>query len=107
MNIQPAKIERYLSKGSVSIDELKASTFLQNVEFAVVRLSDGRRALVSGGRDGIAFPAGMVQRIVLHTHPYSVGSAGPSAGDVAALRALGQRYSFILEKGQIIRFYAR
>lgn len=86
------------------IDEGKRLTFTTGNEHALVKLADGSRAIVSGGRGGINFASGQVKRLFGHTHPYHLPSTGPSAADFQALHSLGQRSSYVLEHGIITRF---
>jgi hypothetical protein len=98
----PMSIVRYIQPGEkleAIVDEAKGLTMQNNVEHAVVRLSTGERALVSGGHTGIEFPAGSIRRIIGHTHPYDVIGVGPSDADRAALRQLGQKSSWLFERG--------
>jgi len=99
-------VVKTLPAGTASgiLNEAKALTFATGNEHALVRLATGERALVSGGRDGISFPKGQVTRIIGHTHPYGRGAVGPSTTDVAALKLLGQTHSYLIERGEIIRF---
>jgi hypothetical protein len=99
-------IVRTLPPGSATgiVNQAKALTFSTGNEHALVRLSNGTRALVSGGPGGISFAEGQVARIIGHTHPYGMGSVGPSGADRAALQALGQVHSYVVEGGQIFRF---
>jgi hypothetical protein len=66
-------------------------------EHAIVTLANGDRAIVSGGKGGIEFAEGQIQRIFGHIHPTS---APPSALDVEALRALGQSKQYVLHGGE-------
>ena len=63
-----------------------------------MKLADGRRVIVSGGEAGIDFAEGSVQRIFGHTHPQHLPATGPSVADRAALDALGQKSSYLIEK---------
>jgi hypothetical protein len=104
--VLPMKIVKTLPPGTARgiLNEAKALTFETGNEHALVRLATGERALVSGGPGGISFAEGHVTRIIGHTHPYGAMSSGPSAADAAALRALGQTHSYVVEGGRIIRF---
>jgi RHS repeat-associated protein len=104
--VLPMSVVRNLPPGAAGgvVNEAKALTFATGNEHAVVRLANGQRALVSGGSGGILFAEGQVTRIIGHTHPYGMGAVGPSAADAAALRALGQTHSYVIEGGRIIRF---
>ena len=105
----PAKIVRILTKSDKRtevINLLKQLTYEDGVEHAVVLLKNGEVAIVSGGHTGITFPEGMITKIYGHTHPYDLLSQGPSDADRAALRALGQSSSRLLEKGLRSKFTA-
>ena len=86
------------------ISEAKMLTFSTGNEHALVKLATGERALVSGGPGGITWDLGQVSRVFGHTHPYELPPTGPSASDFAALDALGQRSSWLLEHGLLTRF---
>jgi RHS repeat-associated protein len=86
------------------ISEAKGLTFETGNEHALVRLANGQRALVTGGERSIDFAAGQITRLYGHTHPFFRGSVGPSAIDHAAVRALGQRSSWLFEGGYQIKF---
>lgn len=109
-NIGQGQIIRMISKGeSVAglMDEAKALTFSTGNEVAVVSLQSGGWALVSGGPGGINLTELGVKRVLGHTHPYGgVGPAVPSPADFNALQQLGQRHSYILERGELIRINA-
>ena len=104
--VLPMQIVKTLPPGTAGaiVNEAKALTFATGNEHALVRLATGERALVSRGPGGISFREGQVTRIIGHTHPYGTASVGASAGDRAALQALGQTHSYIQEGGRIIRF---
>ena len=80
------KVVRYVKRGekiSDIINEGKGLTFSTGNEHALVKLSDGRRAIVSGNTHGISFEAGQVELIYAHT-PYispTKFSRLPSFGD--------------------------
>ncbi len=102
-------VHRNIQKGEKIadiIDEAKALTFSSGNEVALVKLANGNRALVSGGSSGITFGDGQITRIFGHTHPFHVPPTGPSAFDDQALQILGQRSSYILEHGDLIKFTA-
>ncbi|HID74918.1 MAG TPA: hypothetical protein EYP56_02865 [Planctomycetaceae bacterium] len=102
------QIVREIKKGEKIADivnEAKALTFTRNVEHALVKLKDGRRVLVSGGRHGIHLTDD-VTRVFRHTHAYSEWAGGPSLADLSVLRRLGQRHSYLFQRGQRIRFEA-
>jgi RHS repeat-associated protein len=103
----PMQIVRTIAKGEKVADiisEGKALTFDTGNEHALVKLASGARAIVSGGPGGITWPAGAVTRIFGHTHPYELLPAGPSGADFDALLLLGQRSSWVVERGRLIRF---
>jgi hypothetical protein len=110
-NIGEGQIIRMINKGeSIAglMDEAKVLTYTTGNEIAVVSLQSGGRALVSGGQGGINLTELGVKRILGHTHPYGgTGPVVPSALDFNALQQLGQRHSYILERGELIRFNAR
>jgi hypothetical protein len=85
------------------VNEGSRLTWLDDVEHAVVKLNEGRRVLVSGGKHGIEL-SGDVTRIYGHSHPWSLPASGKSAGDVDALIQLNQRSSYLLERGQLTKF---
>lgn len=76
-------------------------------EHALVTLANGQRAFVSGGAGGINFAPGQINRLFGHTHPFQFNFTGPSNVDRAAIRALGQRSSWVLDHGQLIKFGQR
>jgi RHS repeat-associated protein len=100
------QVIRTIKKGESIADlanEAKAITFQTGNEVAAVKLANGQRALVSGGPGGIQLQG--VTRVYGHTHPFgNVGPVVPSASDVSALQSLGQRSSYILERGQVLKF---
>lgn len=94
-------------------NDAKAMTWAFEAEHSLLRMADGRMALVRGGRDGIEFivreESGLrslqleiegrevrIDRILWHTHPRVTG---PSDGDLKALAILGQDESLIYEIG--------
>jgi hypothetical protein len=89
------------------INEAKSLTFMTGNEHALVKLSSGERALVSGGSRGIEFKEGQITRLFGHTHPYELTKTGPSKADYDALRTLGQKSSYLLEQGSLSKFYRR
>lgn len=117
---EEARIIRIVQRGEKLRDligEIKALTFA-NGEHAIVKLAAGEylsengllilsqpaRAIVSGGERGIDFLRGQLIRLYLHSHPYSLPATGPSIDDLTALRALGQVSSWLLERGQLLKF---
>ena len=110
-DVRPLTVVRILSRGEKLndvIDQAKYLTLHDDIEHAVISYKNGSRALISGGRDGIAFSAeqvGNIRRILGHTHPYSLpGTGRPSPEDVNALRILHQRSSYLLEQGVRTKF---
>jgi hypothetical protein len=101
----PASVVRMVSGDESQadlFDELKARTFETGQEHALVTLSSGDQAIVSGGETGIQ---GMdIDELVAHTHPYQLPATGPSDADYGALNQLGQPSSILLEHGQEITF---
>ena len=83
--------------------EASRLTFLDDLEHAVISLKDGRRVLVSGGRHGVELTDD-VNRVLGHTHPWTLPPTGPSGADLNALEALGQRSSYLLERGELNKF---
>jgi hypothetical protein len=98
------RIIRRGEKLSDIMNEAKSLTFETGNEYALVKLANGERALVSGGPGGIDLAEGQITRLYGHTHPYQFNACGASAADRAAVRSLGQRSSWILERGQRIKF---
>lgn len=45
-----------------------------------------------------------VRRVIGHSHPWSLPASGPSGGDLDALQQLGQRSSYLLERGSLTKF---
>ncbi len=108
-SVVEASIIRNINKGEKIADlmtEAKGITFSTGNEVAAVSLQNGQRTLVQGGSAGISnLEALGVRRVLGHTHPYGgAGPVVPSAGDFNALQQLGQRHSYIIERGQVIRF---
>lgn len=108
--VLPGSVLRMINKGeSVAslIDEAKTITHLTGNEVAAVSLQNGQRVLVQGGAGGIDLTGLNVRRILGHTQPttpFSAGPVVPSGADIGALQQLGQRHSYIYERGQLIRF---
>jgi len=86
------------------MEEAKGITFTTGNEVALVKLASGERALVTGGSGGITWSEGEVTRLFGHTHPYDVPPTPPSDFDVQALQQLGQRNSYILQHGELMKF---
>jgi RHS repeat-associated protein len=85
-------------------NDLKQLTFSTGNEHALVKLASGQRAIVAGGPGGINFAEGQISRLYAHTHPFQSLATGASAADRMTIQALGQRSSFLLEHGNIIKF---
>jgi RHS repeat-associated protein len=103
----PATIVRVIRPGEKIADivaEGKALTFTTGNEHALVILANGERVIVSGGPTGIDLSALNVRRLIGHSHPYHLAPTGPSPADFAALEALGQRSSYLLEHGALTKF---
>ncbi|HEX9411374.1 MAG TPA: RHS repeat-associated core domain-containing protein [Actinomycetota bacterium] len=88
------------------VNEGKILTYETGNEHALVKLASGERAIVSGGPGGIDFAEGEVTRIFGHTHPYQFPATGPSSADFQMLDYFGQRSSWILEHGDLYRYFA-
>jgi RHS repeat-associated protein len=103
----PATIVRAIRPGEKIADivaEGKSLTFATGNEHALVSLANGERVIVSGGPTGIDLSALNIRRLIGHSHPYHLAPTGPSAADFAALKALGQRSSYLLEHGTLTKF---
>jgi hypothetical protein len=101
----PASVVRMVSGDESQADlfnELKARTFETGNEHALVTLSSGDQAIVSGGAEGITNMD--IENLIAHTHPYQLPATGVSDADYAALNQLGQENSILLEQGQEIPF---
>jgi len=116
MNVEPAEFVKFIEENHEKaklVNDAKARTWSDEAEHALLRLANGKMALVRGGRDGIQFIvrgegdrrtlqleiAGgefQVDRILWHTHPQVTG---PSDGDLEALAILKQDASLIYEIG--------
>ena len=90
-------------KVSNIIDEGKLLTLATGNEHALVKLASGERALVSGSPYGIKF-GDKITRLFGHTHPNQLLKTGVSELDREALRTLGQRHSYLFERGDFYRF---
>ncbi len=93
-------------------EEIKSRVVTTGNEHAIFSLPGGQRVIVSGGPTGITFNPDEVRRLIGHMHPppYLLPDTimtvpGPSPGDVAALRALGQRSSYLFDRGELYRFW--
>ena len=105
-DIAPMTVVRSITKGEKIVDlldEVKGLTYETGNEHAIVRLTGQGRALVSGGADGIELPSS-VTRVIAHTHPYDVVDLGASSADLGMLDALGQKSSWLVIRGIIVKF---
>ncbi|MBI3235594.1 MAG: hypothetical protein HYZ42_16410 [Bacteroidetes bacterium] len=113
-DVLPAKILREVKKGekiSDLVDEAKYLTRQEGQEHALIKLN-GKRYLVSGGRDGIELPHN-TEIIYGHTHPNLPGTRpfnnGPSTGDREALNFMnngkGQSKQYVFHDGQRTTIY--
>ncbi|MFN0113009.1 MAG: RHS repeat domain-containing protein [Blastocatellia bacterium] len=96
-------ISKGTSIGSI-INRAKELTFSTGNEHALVKLASGERALVSGGSGGISFAEGSITRLYGHTHPFQSLATGASVADRTTIQALGQKSSFLLERGTLSKF---
>jgi hypothetical protein len=106
----PMSVVRTIEHGEKVADivgEVKELTFTTGNEHAVVRLATGERAIISGGPTGISWESGQVTRLFGHSHPYQLAPTGPSPADISTLGTLGQRSSYLLEHGELTRFWGR
>jgi hypothetical protein len=87
------------------VDEVAGLSYATGNEFAVVRLTDGTRAIVTGGPGGITFAEGRVTRIFAHTHPFPA-SGIPSPDDILMLTQLRQKSSWIISRDGTVKFGA-
>jgi hypothetical protein len=97
----PMQFGREIKKGekiSDLIREIEALTKATGNEYAIVKLKDGRRAIVYGNSEGIFFKEGEVEIIFGHSHPTG---AGASAADYEALHILDQSQQTIIHDGKI------
>ncbi|HMC63533.1 MAG TPA: hypothetical protein VKI65_01195 [Gemmataceae bacterium] len=110
----PAEYVRTIEPGEslpALVEETKARAWIEEVEFAIVRLITGERIMVRGDRDGIEFltdqdetqlfmnhHGGLVQvaRVYFHTHPRVTG---PLDDDFKVLKILEQTRFYIFEIG--------
>jgi hypothetical protein len=109
-DVRAMRLIRVIQKGekiSDIINEAKALTsgYGLDQEIALVKLPNGQRALVTGGRDGIHFGQNQITRIYGHTHPYGYGYTGPSQADREALVLLNQKSSYLIDNGTLEKFY--
>ncbi len=104
----PMSVVRTIQRGervANLIDEVKSLTYETGNEHAIVKLANGDRAIVSGGPKGIDFAPNQIQRLYGHSHPYEYAPTGPSGADVSALQSLGQMSSYLLEHGELVKFF--
>jgi RHS repeat-associated protein len=98
-DIRDAVVVRDIKHGERIVDvlnEVASLTISEDLEHSVGSLADGRRAILSGGRDGIDFKSVDLRRLILHSHgPNSV--SGPSTEDISMIRYYSQRSSWLLE----------
>ena len=87
------------------ISELKTLTFTNDKEYAIVKLRNGTRALVTGSHKQIDF-SDEISKLFIHSHPYSEPFKGASPDDLFSNYVLGQRSSWVMDNGQIIKFGA-
>lgn len=109
--VLPAKIIREIIKGEKIIDivdEIKWYTRMDGVEHAVIKMSDGKRYIVSGGGKGISFSQD-TKIIYGHTHPNYNGTTpfnnGASLADRQALEKLNQSKQYIFHDGNRTTLY--
>lgn len=106
--ILPMTVEKIIPQDSKISDiliEIKGMTWMSENEHVVVRLVDGRKAIVSRGPGGIEFQHGQIRTLFGHTHPTP---APPSFGDFNFLRnyrfyggRIGQSRQYVIHGGQI------
>ena len=95
---------RHGEKVADIIEEAKLLTYSTGREHVLDSLEDGRRILLMGGEEGMSFNGLQVRRLLGHTHPYEIRPTGPSGENQSALRAFGQRSSYLLEHGELLKF---
>ncbi len=101
--VLPMTIEKIIQKGTKLeeiINDIKGMIFTTGKEHAVVTLTSGERAIVSGGEGGIQFAEGEIQTLFGHTHPTS---AGPSSADFESLVILKQFRQYIFHGGEMTK----
>ncbi|MEP1488492.1 MAG: RHS repeat-associated core domain-containing protein, partial [Algibacter sp.] len=104
LDVRKATIVREIKtddKISDIIREAVYNTMMDDVEHAVIKLTDGRKVLVSGGKHGIHLPAN-TELIYGHTHPSLPKGANnmPSTADREVLDFLEQSKQYIFHDGQ-------
>ena len=105
-----SNVVRNVDKGEKIKDianELKSLTYKTGNEQALVKLQNGTRAIISGTSKGINFATNQISLLYAHTHPFGTGAIVPSSADFQALTALGQKSSYLLADGQLIKFFAK
>ena len=103
-----------VSPGSMSVEVMAELQRVTGSEFALVRLTDGRRVLVRGSEGRVPLASLSIKRVIAHTHPGSVFApsiGGPnSPGDVYTVfnheTGYAQHSSLIVtENGGSSRFF--
>jgi hypothetical protein len=52
------------------------------------------------------FGPGEITKIYGHSHPCQYNATGPSVADFNALQQLGQKSSYLLERGNVTKFFS-
>jgi hypothetical protein len=105
LNSKPMEFVREIKKNEKItdlIEEAKTLTYTTGDEYAVVRLADGRKALVKGGPGGIDLPKDL-KTLFGHTHPYPGSPA--SAADFKAIEIYDQSKQYIYSNGKLFPIY--
>ena len=105
-----AQLVRYISRGErlgSIVNEMKALTYSAGNEHALVKLQTGARAIVSGRQRAVDFANMKITRLYAHTHTYFENQIGPSNADISFIRSLGQVSSYLIERGQIYKFFSK
>jgi len=111
VDMQPAQFVRFVlpdESWEELLDEARSETWTRRCKMAVIRLMDGRRVMVRGGRDGIEFALDATGRIMVEASGESVQVAelvwhthlrvtGPSDWDRQVLDMLDQEASVVIE----------
>lgn len=103
-------VVRNINKGEKIVNitnELKSLTYETGNEQALVKLQNGTRAIISGSEKGINFSTNQITKLFAHTHPFGTGASVPSNADFNALSQLGQKSSYLLVDGEIIKFFPK
>lgn len=93
-------VEKIIPQGSKikdTVNDVKGMTWVTGNEHAVVRLTSGQKAIVSGGPGDISLKSGQIKTLFGHIHPTN---APPSSRDYEALKALGQSKQCVIHGGQ-------